>query len=164
MLLDHIQFFCSLHHQKSQLKVYGNKQFTRQAVLWNKNLHVAIETWCFDRFYPWGLFRNCSFNFSFIGTQKFSKKHKDFQDLPHAYIMFQSRHNAKSSTDYNWLEDKWNLPTEWEEETGNVIVYPWVLLPQGLFKNWEPLGELQRHAKPRRCSYHVGPLPTCPCQ
>lgn len=47
-----------------------------------ENLHIAVETFHFDRFYPWGLFWKYSFSFSFISIQVF-QEHEDFKDPPH---------------------------------------------------------------------------------
>lgn len=60
--------------------MYGNKQFTHQAVLWNKNLRVAIETRCFDRSYPWGLFQNTVVSISLLSVHKsFPRNTKTFR-------------------------------------------------------------------------------------
>lgn len=50
-------------------------------MLGKENLHVAAETLCFDRFYPWGVFKNVA-SVSLLSVYKSFPRNKDFKVLP----------------------------------------------------------------------------------
>lgn len=137
MLLDHIQFLPRLYHQKRWLKVYGHKQFTHWSMLWKENLHVAVETLHFDRFYPWGLFFKCSFSFSFISIQKFSKKHGGFKGLPHGiYHVVESPQYYRFKLAWRQMKSRHNLRREDRKQEVNLSLkstFPHVLKHKKLY-------------------------------
>lgn len=56
-------------------------------MLGKENLHVAAETLCFDRFYPWGVFKNVA-SVSLLSVYKsFPRNTKILKSCHAAYIM-----------------------------------------------------------------------------